>query len=326
MKSVSRIVAIVLCLLATPYIVAADASERAKGASTKAKSSAAKVDLNTADSETLQTLPGVGPSTAQAIIAARPFSSVSDLETVRGIGTAKLAELRPLVTVSRVASTGKSESKKSERAKQKTAAATSPKTSETPKKATGSASSVQGRIDVNTADAATLEELPGVGPATARAIIAQRPFTSVDELESVPGIGPAKLAELREHVRVSRSSSGERRSTTARTSPAPEPKASRPDTPSSRAGRVPPVATAPANEPAPEPTGRATPRSGKADTTKVNLNTATREQLEALPEIGPVKAQAIIDARPFSSIEDVMRVSGIKEGIFEEIKDQITVK
>ena len=59
---------------------------------------------------------------------------------------------------------------------------------------------------------------------------------------------------------------------------------------------------------------------------RVNLNTASLQELEALPEIGPVKAQAIIDARPFSSVEDVMRVKGIKEGTFDAIKDRITVR
>ena len=61
------------------------------------------VDLNTATVEELDTLPGVGPTTAQAIIDHRtrngPFRSVDDLAKVRGIGPAKLAELRPLVTV-----------------------------------------------------------------------------------------------------------------------------------------------------------------------------------------------------------------------------------
>jgi competence protein ComEA len=61
------------------------------------------VNLNTATTEELDTLPGVGPATAEAIIAHReangPFTSVDQLLDVRGIGDAKLADLRDLVTV-----------------------------------------------------------------------------------------------------------------------------------------------------------------------------------------------------------------------------------
>jgi DNA uptake protein ComE-like DNA-binding protein len=39
-----------------------------------------------------------------------------------------------------------------------------------------------------------------------------------------------------------------------------------------------------------------------------------------------VKAQAIIDNRPYKSVEDVMKVNGIKEGTFAKIKDRITVR
>lgn len=57
-----------------------------------------------------------------------------------------------------------------------------------------------GAVDLNTADAAALESLPGVGPVTASAILAWRsangPFTSVDQLVEVDGIGPATLARL----------------------------------------------------------------------------------------------------------------------------------
>ena len=59
---------------------------------------------------------------------------------------------------------------------------------------------------------------------------------------------------------------------------------------------------------------------------KIDINTASREELDALPGIGPVKAQAIIDGRPFKTIEDIMKVRGIKEGEFSKIKDLITVK
>ncbi len=61
------------------------------------------VDLNTATVAELDRLPGVGPSTARAIVDHRsrngPFASVDDLLAVRGIGPAKLAELRPFVRV-----------------------------------------------------------------------------------------------------------------------------------------------------------------------------------------------------------------------------------
>ena len=63
-----------------------------------------------------------------------------------------------------------------------------------------------GPVNVNIATAAELESLPGVGPATAAAIVDDRtrngPFASVDDLERVPGIGPSKLAALREQVTV----------------------------------------------------------------------------------------------------------------------------
>ncbi|MFN8050566.1 MAG: ComEA family DNA-binding protein [Acidimicrobiales bacterium] len=63
----------------------------------------APVDINSADVALLDTLPGVGPSTAAAIVAYRsehgPFASVDDLQDVRGIGPAKFDALRDLVTV-----------------------------------------------------------------------------------------------------------------------------------------------------------------------------------------------------------------------------------
>jgi competence protein ComEA len=58
-----------------------------------------------------------------------------------------------------------------------------------------------GPINVNTATPVELESLPGVGPATATAIVTERerngPFLDVDDLDRVPGIGPAKLEALR---------------------------------------------------------------------------------------------------------------------------------
>lgn len=61
-----------------------------------------KLDLNTADATALQTLPGVGPVTAEAIIAHRetqPFGSVDDLLLVKGIGPKTFESLKDLVSV-----------------------------------------------------------------------------------------------------------------------------------------------------------------------------------------------------------------------------------
>jgi competence protein ComEA len=60
---------------------------------------------------------------------------------------------------------------------------------------------------------------------------------------------------------------------------------------------------------------------------KINLNTATLEQLDSLSGIGPSKARAIIDYRNsqggFKSIEELMNVKGIGQATFDKIKDQI---
>lgn len=70
--------------------------------------------------------------------------------------------------------------------------------------ATGHREPPSGKVNVNTASPEQLESLPGVGPATARAIIEYRKqnggFHSVDELIEVRGIGPRKLEQIRPYV------------------------------------------------------------------------------------------------------------------------------
>ncbi|MFR3272416.1 MAG: DUF655 domain-containing protein [Slackia sp.] len=61
----------------------------------------------------------------------------------------------------------------------------------------------------------------------------------------------------------------------------------------------------------------------------VNINTAGLEALDSLPGVGPATAQAILDEReangPFTSIEDIQRVSGIGEKKYEKLKGSICV-
>lgn len=69
--------------------------------------------------------------------------------------------------------------------------------------------------------------------------------------------------------------------------------------------------------------------AGIPDDGKINLNTAGEEELMTLTGIGEAKAASIIRYRQengkFDSIEELMEVDGIKEGVFEKIKDQVKV-
>lgn len=59
---------------------------------------------------------------------------------------------------------------------------------------------------------------------------------------------------------------------------------------------------------------------------KININKASLEQLITLPGIGEVTAKKIIEARPFNTIEEIKRVSGIGESKYAKIENLITVE
>lgn len=87
-------------------------------------------------------------------------------------------------------------------------------------------------MDINSADQSALEQLPGIGPAKAKAIIAYRqehgPFASVETLDAVPGIGPKLMEKLRDQVRVSPAAKTAPAPRTAAQTPAPRPTPARP--------------------------------------------------------------------------------------------------
>lgn len=66
-----------------------------------------------------------------------------------------------------------------------------------------------------------------------------------------------------------------------------------------------------------------------ADVFPIDLNTATKEELMLLPNIGEVRAEAIVAYReehgPFQYVEDLVEVKGIGEGILEDLMDYVTI-
>ena len=161
--------------------------------------------------------------------------------------------------------------------------------------------SVAALVDINSATQKELETIKGVGPVMAKKIIAGRPYKSVEEL-SRAGLSAKSVEAMKPFITVGKGQAAAAKTATAAPSPA-------------RAGKD------------VRPTAKSTPAAAKlAPGTKININSADQATLEKLPEIGPVKAKAIIAGRPYKSVEDVMKVSGIKGKTFDAIKDYIVVK
>ena len=171
--------------------------------------------------------------------------------------------------------------------------------------AAGSAFAAGALIDINTADQKAIESLPGVGPATAKAIIQGRPYKSVDDLANVKGLGKSKLEKIKALVTIGG-----------------QPAAQAPAAAGAAASKA--ATTTQAAQKSPAEAKKAAKAAGPAG--PININTASKEQLDALPGIGKTKAQAIIDGRPYQKPEDIMKVKGIKQKTYDKIKDLITVQ
>lgn len=143
----------------------------------------AGVNVNTAPSGELESLPGIGPSKAAAIIQYRTdngaFSSVDDLQKVPGIGAKTVESLRSEAEVG----DGQTVSKGA------------------PSSSGGGGGTSANAVNVNTASAGQLDALPGIGPSKAAAIVADRdangPFSSCEELSRVTGVGTKTVAQLK---------------------------------------------------------------------------------------------------------------------------------
>lgn len=149
------------------------------------------------------------------------------------------------------------------------------------------------RLDPNRAPAEELDRLPGVGPATAEALVRGReeaPYRTPDDLARVRGVGPALVARLRPHLDLD----------------------------------APPLGR---SDPARGGSSRRVPASsmGRGG---VDLNRADTLALQALPGVGPALARRIVEARreaPFRTVEDLTRVRGIGPATLERLRALVTV-
>jgi competence protein ComEA len=152
-----------------------------------------RIDLNHADRGDLAQLPGVGPVLADRIVAYRqvngPYASVDGLRDVKGVGPATLERLRPRLQVDpakTLPASGKSIAKEPPAHSRKAPAAQT--------------------ININRATRAELLTLPGIGPALADRILADReangPYRDTSELKRVKGIKDKSLEKLLPYITI----------------------------------------------------------------------------------------------------------------------------
>lgn len=149
-------------------------------------------DINTADSAALESITGIGPSKARAILEYRarsgPFQTIEAVAQVSGVGPATLANIRAAGYCGGDGSDASGETPPARPAPSKPPAAQELQVGEC--------------TDINSATAAMLESITGIGPSKARAVLdfIQRngPFTAIDQVGRVSGIGPATLRNIRQ--------------------------------------------------------------------------------------------------------------------------------
>jgi DNA uptake protein ComE-like DNA-binding protein len=158
------------------------------------------------------------------------------------------------------------------------------------------------KVDLNSASQSELEALPGVGPALAKKIIDNRPYSSVSGL-SKAGVPAGTISKLRGLVKAGRATREEKKE----------------EKPVARTEK-PQVKTEKQQAKEEKKAEKAAIASGG----KVDLNSASAAELEALPGVGAATAKKIIASRPYSSVADLSR-AGVSASTMNKIRDKVQV-